>query len=79
MGMRLRLLFVNCRHVRLFLPRRSNNPRRASSCDPARQSRREDIFEPEDYRLYKDWLAESCGRFGVACLSLLPDAQPPSI
>jgi len=29
------------------------------------------FFEPEDYRLYKDWLAESCRRFGVACLSLL--------
>ena len=25
------------------------------------------FFEPEDYRLYKDWLAESCRRFGVAC------------
>jgi hypothetical protein len=32
------------------------------------------VFEPEDYRLYKDWLAESCRRLGVACLSLLPDA-----
>ena len=25
------------------------------------------FFEPEDYRLYRDWLAESCRRFGVAC------------
>jgi putative transposase len=25
------------------------------------------FFEPDDYALYKDWLAESCRRFGVAC------------
>ena len=25
------------------------------------------FFETADYRLYKDWLAESCRRFGVAC------------
>ena len=25
------------------------------------------FFELEDFRLYKDWLAESCRRFGVAC------------
>jgi putative transposase len=25
------------------------------------------FFEAEDFRLYKDWLAESCRRFGVAC------------
>jgi hypothetical protein len=32
------------------------------------------VFEPEDYRHYRDWLAESRRRFGVACSSLLPDA-----
>jgi putative transposase len=25
------------------------------------------FFEAEDFRLYKDWLAQSCRRFGVAC------------
>jgi REP element-mobilizing transposase RayT len=37
----------------------------APSRDPARQSGRADLFEPDDYALYKDWLAE--WRFGVAC------------
>jgi putative transposase len=33
-----------------------------------RGNRRETIFfEPGDYALYRDWLAESCRRFGVAC------------
>jgi hypothetical protein len=24
-------------------------------------------FKPDDCGLYRDWLAESCRRFGVAC------------
>ncbi len=28
------------------------------------------FFELEDFRLYKDWLADARRRFGVACLSL---------
>ena len=39
------------------------------------------VFEPAMTRaLITDWLAASCRRFGVACSSPLPDAQPrPSI
>ena len=29
------------------------------------------VFEPEDDRLYKDWLAELRRRFGVACFGSL--------
>jgi putative transposase len=33
-----------------------------------RGNRRERIFfEDGDYALYRDWLAESCRRFGVSC------------
>jgi putative transposase len=33
-----------------------------------RGNRREAIFfEADDYALYRDWMAESCRRFGVAC------------
>jgi putative transposase len=36
------------------------------------------FFETADFRLYKDWLAESCRRFGVACWAycLMPNPCP---
>jgi hypothetical protein len=44
-----------------------------------RGNRRERVFfEEGDYALYRDWLAESCRRFSVEVLSLLPDAEPRS-
>ena len=44
-----------------------------------RGNRRERIFfEDGDYALYRDWLGESCRRFGVEVSSLLPDAEPRS-
>src|SRR5271157_4017950 len=45
-----------------------------------RGNRRERVFfEEGDYALYRDWLGESCRRFGVEVSSLLPDAEPPFI
>ncbi|WP_158818019.1 transposase [Methylocapsa sp. S129] len=41
-----------------------------------RGNRREKIFfEADDYALYRDWLAESCRRFGVSCCAycLMPN------
>ena len=44
-----------------------------------RGNRRERIFfEDGDYVLYRDWLGQSCRRFGVEVRGILPDAQPRS-
>ena len=42
-----------------------------------RGNRRERVFfGDDDYELYRDLLASQCRKQGVACLSLLPDAEP---
>ena len=44
-----------------------------------RGARRERVFfEDGDYALYRDWLGQSCRRFGVDVSCLLPDAEPRS-
>ncbi|MBV8104748.1 MAG: transposase, partial [Hyphomicrobiales bacterium] len=37
------------------------------------------FFEDGGYALYRDWLGQSCRRFGVEISSLLPDAEPRSL
>jgi hypothetical protein len=44
-------------------PRRRSRP--GASCHAARQSRERVFLDDGDYALYRDWLAESCRRFGV--------------